>query len=133
MISISPDSWCKTIRNIQQSNQMDKRIYPYCDEQYKQQKCEECYRNGCYKNRDYIDLYDCPLCRKKADKIEHLGMSVDNLRSTIQDSNLQCLHWYWDSYWDQFLEQRVWKGQYKGIDDFLLERRVQKITNETSN
>lgn len=112
---------------------MDKRIYPYCDEQYEQQKCEECYRSGCYKNWDYIDPYDCPLCQKKADKIEHLGMSVENLRATIQDSNLQCLHWYWDSYWDQFLEQRVWKGQYKGIDDFLLERRLQKIANETSN
>lgn len=105
---------------------MDKRIYPYCDEQYEQDKCEECYRSGCYKSFDYIDPYDCPLCQKKANKIEHLAIAVENLKKVIHESGVQCLHWYWDSYWDQFLEQRIWKGQYKGIDDFLLERRLKE-------
>lgn len=99
---------------------MDKRQNIVCRQDYKEETCQNCQKNGfCYYNRQFC------RCEKKLKKITMLIKAIANLKKVGMDNGLTISSYYWDK--DPYTG--LWLENFKGIDDFLASKREGGGTN----
>lgn len=96
------------MKTVHELYDMDKFENTVCHTDYKPEKCRNCL------------VSDGAYCPKKAERKKSIEKFRNKLVNSIQSMGMTCVGETWD-----LDDQGIWKGNYKGIDDYELSRKEQ--------
>lgn len=101
---------------------MDQYLNPFCDRDYDEEKCSACLAAG---GKEMLHTKVCPtVCTLKNNKRMGIQHARDELWKICKSYGMKTAECSWDC--SMYKGRKIWNGNIKGIDDYLLEERKKK-------